>query len=332
MPPTKGHINLVEFASHVGDNYEVILMTQPHEPMVWQRYAALDAAFPDNVRHINRALPQDPEVPGFWDLWTRIMVDEVGVTSRDYIVASEPYGQRLADITGATFVPYDPYREITPVKATNVRLDPVHGFDKIAPTFQPYLRQNVTIFGAESTGKTTLARLLAHDLNGHFFMEWARPYLETCGSDITTESMTDIWRGQAALQRHARQSPLFVDKPFNFFDTDLYSTVGYWEFPHWAPTIGAPPDGLYQDADALRSDLYIVCPSNIPFEEDPLRYGGDKREGSDEYWISVAKDHGLDYVVLESDNLEDRVEEASEALEPLRDKMRAMIEYDREGY
>jgi NadR type nicotinamide-nucleotide adenylyltransferase len=332
LPPTKGHVGLVEFATHVGDNYEVILMTQPHEPMVWQRYAALDSAFPDNVWHISRALPQDPESPGFWDLWTDIMVNEVGVTTQDYIVASEPYGQQLADITGATFVPYDPYREITPVKATNVRLDPVNEFDKIAPTFQPYLRQNVTIFGAESTGKTTLAKDLAECGYGHFFMEWARPYLETCGTEITRDSMTAIWRGQAALQRHARQSPVFVDKPFNFFDTDLYSTVGYWNFPHWHDAIGDPPLGLSMDAAELLSDLYIITPSNIPFEEDPIRYGGDVREGSDEYWIQIAEYFSLPYVVLESKSRTARLHEAISLLRPLQDKMRSMIEFDREGF
>lgn len=331
MPPTKGHINLCEFAYQLGA-LQVVLMTQPHEPMLAERFDALDNAFPHQVKQINRTLPQDPETPGFWDLWTSIMVDEVGVTPRDYIVASEPYGQQLADITGATFVPYDPYREVTPVKATNVRLDPVTEFDRIAPTFQPYLRQNVTIFGAESTGKTTLARLLAHDCNGHFYMEWARPYLETVSNEISRKSMTDIWRGQAALQRHARQSPIFVDKPFNFFDTDLYSTVGYWNFPHWNATIGDPPEGISVDANNLRSDLYIITPSNIPFEEDPLRYGGDHREGSDEYWIQIAEYFSLPYVVLESSNLEGRIEESVDLLQGLSDKMRSMIEFDRGGF
>lgn len=327
MPPTKGHMHLIDFAKQVGDDYMVILFAQPHEPMVPERYMALWEAHPNYVRLYNRTLPQDPETEGFWDLWKMIMNEEIGVHKHDYIVASEHYGQQLADITGATFVPYDPYREITPCKATDVREEPASNFHLIAREFQPFLRKRVTIFGAESTGKTTLTRLLAHDLNGHFFMEWARPYLETCGSEITLESMTAIWKGQAALEAHSES---FFDKPFAFFDTDLYSTIGYWLFPHWHHIIGDPPQGLLDEA--IKSDLYIITPSNIPFEEDPLRYGGDQREGSDEYWIDVAERFGLNYVVLEEKSREGRLEEAAEHLDVLYDDMRNQIAYDRGGF
>lgn len=327
LPPTKGHINLINYARQVGDNYKVVLMTQPHEPMVYERYLALNDAFPGHVQHINRKLPQDPETPGFWDLWTTIMQVEVGVRADDFIVASEPYGQRLAEITGAKFMPYDPYREITPCKATAVRDNPIKNFNLIAHEFQQYLRINVTIFGAESTGKSTLARTLAKRCHGHYFMEWARPYLEQVGSDITKESMTDIWHGQRALEAH---SDNFYDKPFAFFDTDLYSTIGYWEFPHWRHIIGAPPEGLIKDA--IPSDLYLITKSNIPFEEDPLRYGGDHREASDQYWIDVAETYGLNYVVLEAPGKNARVREAVAAMESLRDNMKNRITYDREGF
>lgn len=332
MPPTKGHIDLVEYATHLDhSNVVVMLMTQPGEPFCSERFYTLVEHFWNDtsvtVYNLHRTLPQDPETPGFRELWRDIMADYGCVGPDNTVVASEPYGLWLAEVTGAHFMPYDPYREIRPVKATDVRDDPVRNFHLIADEFQQFIRINVTIFGAESTGKTTLARTLAHDLNGHFFMEWARPYLETVGSEITTASMTDIWHGQRALEAHSDD---FHDKPYAFFDTDLYSTIGYWEFPHWAPTIGPVPDGLIKDA--VPSDLYLITQSNIPFEEDPLRYGGDKREGSDEYWINVAETYGLNYVVLDSSNLEDRIEESIEAIEPLCDKLRDSLAYDRGGF
>lgn len=328
MPPTKGHLNLIRFATQIGDDTEIVLFTQPHEPFVAERAQALRYEFPDhNLLHIDRTLPQDPETPGFWDLWTKIMVDEVGVRPCDFIVSSEPYGQRLADITGAKFMPYDPYREITPCKATDVRVNPTSNFDLIAPMFQHNLRRNITIFGAESTGKTTLAKDLAERLNGHYFMEWARPYLETCSNEITVDTMTDIWKGQAALEAHSHD---FFDKPYAFYDTDLYSTIGYWRFPHWHDIIGDPPQGLIDEAGP--SDLYIICPANIPFEEDPLRYGGDKREATDEYWIQVAKDFGLTYVVLQEYDRAKRVEEASAHIARLAEDVRTSIYYDRGGF
>lgn len=332
MPPTKGHTDLIEYAMHLDHtNVNVLLMTQPGEPFCAERHSTLLERFWGRsgitIHNIHKTLPQDPETPGFRELWRDIMMQYGCAGPNCTVVASEPYGLWLAEVTGTHFMPYDPYREIRPVKATDVRNDPLNNFDLIAEEFQKYLRINVTVFGAESTGKTTLARDLAEHCNGHFFMEWARPYLETVGPEITTASMTDIWHGQRALEAHSED---FYDKPFAFFDTDLYSTIGYWEFPHWAPTIGPVPRGLV--GDAIPSDLYLICQSNIPFEEDPLRYGGDHREGSDEYWIKVAETYDLNYVVLKSHSREERIREAIGALSPYVEKMRDSLTYDRGGF
>lgn len=327
LPPTKGHINLIRYAAELANDVVVVVCTQPDEPMAHERYEAVVAACWDDgcvqVRHFHKAVEQDPTTPGFWDMWKEILYY---VEPEDYIVASEPYGLRLAEALDCKFLPYDPGREIYFSKATEVRNDPIGNFSLIAEPFQQHLLTQVCIFGAESTGKTTLAKALTRDGRGYFFMEWARPYLEMCGTDITTESMTDIWRGQAALEDH---SGGFYDRPLHVFDTDLFSTIGYWQFPHWADTLGPVPQGLIDDA--YTADLYIITPSNIPFEEDPLRYGGDKREASDQYWIDVAETWCLNYVVLESVTLEDRVAEAEEHIRKIQAEKCAKIAYDRKG-
>lgn len=175
----------------------------------------------------------------------------------------------------------------------------------LSPTSKRPLR--ITVFGAESTGKTTLSRHLAAKINATWLYEFARPYLELTGAPITPDSMTAIWHGQAVLQSMA-PGDLVVQ------DTDLFSTVGYWEFPHWQPVLGTCPKQLIADATRLKSDLYIITPSTIPFEPDPIRYGGDKREGSDEYWISVCERYRLPYVVLSSTSKEARLAEALERI------------------
>jgi HTH-type transcriptional repressor of NAD biosynthesis genes len=334
MPPTKGHLDLVSFACEVDSSskVEVLVVTQPDEPLPLDRYYAIVNSFSEHhqvgVTHIHKTLPQDPETPGFQDMWNGILKDH-GAQPGDCVVASEPYGIWLAKGIGGRFMPYDPDRTLRPTKAEKVRSDPVRYFSDIAPEFQHLLRTEVVIFGAESTGKTTLSRQLAQFMRGHWFFEWARPYLETVGPEITVESMTDIWEGQLALQAHAVRS--FRDKPFHIFDTDLYSTVGYWELPHWKPVLGEPPSELIKDATSFKADLYIICPSNIPFEEDPLRYGGDHRESDDQYWIDLAEKYELPYVVLENHVLEDRVYEAYGHIREIADLGAVMLNYDRGG-
>ena len=164
----------------------------------------------------------------------------------------------------------------------------------------------VTIIGAESTGKTTLSRQLADTLCGDWICEFARPYLEVTDGRVTRQSMDAIWKGQLALEHIATQSP----RRFIVQDTDLYATVGYWQLPHIEPKIGTCPAQLVSDAVSRMSDLYIVTKSNIPFEQDPLRYGGTERESSDTYWIRLCQDHLLPYIILESTSMQARLAEA----------------------
>ncbi len=333
MPPTTGHLQLLQFANNIApDRVVAVINTQPHEPFPNERARALRAAIKRvglarriKLIHYKKTMEQDPSAPGFWDMWLRLM-QEFGITTDDCIVASERYGKKLADITGTQFYPFDIDRAINPAKATRIRNDPLAYFADIIPEFQPYLRTRITIFGAESTGKTTLSRELAQALGATWAYEYARPYLEETVNEITRRSMTGIWHGQRALQQHVAQ---ISSSPYIIQDTDLFSTVGYWEFPHWHSTIGDCPDELVRDAIAGMSDLYIVTQSNIPFEKDPLRYGGDKREGSDEYWISICEKYNLPYVVLKTNDRDERRSIALDLIAQAAQKRSNKIWYDR---
>lgn len=162
----------------------------------------------------------------------------------------------------------------------------------------------ITIFGAESTGKTTLSKAIAQKLGGEWREEFARRYLETTGQDVTNDSMRAIWCGQKALQSKAATKLVIQD-------TDLFSTVGYWQLPHIEPQIGTCPRALIHDALTLQSDLYIITKSNIPFAADILRYGGDKRESPDSYWINICERYELPYIVLDASDPTERILKAS---------------------
>lgn len=328
MPPTKGHERLIRYASKLAQTVVVIVCTQPGEPYTDERVAAIRMAarrIGDNVvvNQLHKELPQEPSVAvDFWDMWAGFLT-MYGISKDDIIVASELYGKKLAEITGTRFFPYDIDRELYWSKATEVRNAPRVHFDEILPEFQPYLRKKITLFGAESTGKTTLSKALAKAVGGSWYFEWARPYLETVGTEITQHTMREIWKGQRALQQFAVETS--EDKPFIIQDTDLWSTVGYYLL--WD---GKAPDLIYADALATESDLYLITQSNIPFEKDPIRYGGDKRESDDEFWIDLCLEHGIPHRIIQSDNLKDRVVEAQVIVEEFFDT-RAKIAYERVG-
>lgn len=330
MPPTQGHADLIRFASLLpARRTAVIVNTQPGEPYVRERvYAIEDIAarigINVHVHNIHRDLPQEPkEAPGFWPMWAKFLTD-LGYEEGDYIVASEAYGVRLAEEVKGVFIPYDIDRSLRLTKATLVREDPLERFSDIAPEFQKYLRKTVTIFGAESCGKSTITGDLAIQMNGHAVFEWARPYLETVGAEVTEEKMATIVVGQSALQEMART---LSGKPFIFQDTDLYSTLGYYKI------MGIPIPQAFEDIIEFtidRSDLYLIMRSNIPFEADPLRYGGDVRESTDQFWIDICEEHGLRYKVVQASDRWDRVAEACEYVQELWDEQPTLT-YTRRG-
>lgn len=342
MPPTKGHLNLIRFGASLDENatVNVLVCTQPGEPFFMERFRSLRSAAlkmnmpymryltaPVKIHHLHRTLPQDPSTEGFWETWDEIMT-YYGCKPGDTFVTSEPYGATLAERMDSKFMPYDPERKLYYAKATQIREHMVDYFHDILPEFQENLRTKITVFGAESTGKTTLSEKLSDEINGHWLFEYARPYLETVGPEITIDSMEAIWKGQLAIQRHAK---FLVDKPFVVQDTDLFSTIGYWEQPHWEAELGPVPRQLIKDAFAEKSDLYIITRSNIPFEEDPIRYGGDHRESPDEYWIALAEKYRLNYIVLEEESLWARKQTAARAAYNIANKKAKEIYYEREA-
>lgn len=329
IPPTVGHHHLVQFAAHVADRANVLLCTQPGEPYVEERVSSLRRAFADapsvEIDHLHETMPQEPgDHPRFWEIWLGALKERGMPSGGDFIVASEGYGEKLAALSGNVFVPYDYERSIHGARASRVRQDPRGSFADILPEFQPFVRKRVTVLGAESTGKTTLSRDLAAAIDGHWLPEWARPFLERAATpDVDATKMDTIWRGQRALQLQGAQ---LRDRPFVVQDTDLFATVGYWR--SWEPA--AVPPALEADAASDASHLYLITRSTIPFEPDPLRYGGDRRETSDDYWIELAREFGLNYRVLEDSDRTARLAEASRLATDFFDR-EARLDYVRVG-
>ena len=162
-------------------------------------------------------------------------------------------------------------------------------------------------------GKTTMTKSLGAQYGAQTVFEWARPYLETVGAELTVEKMTDIFYGQASVQQQVIYNPR---TPLVVQDTDLFSTVGYWRM--W--DADSMPSALISYARLFKSDLYLIMSQEIPFEPDPLRYGGVVRESADKYWIDLCEGLGLPYVYITGERLFDRRGQCMDAIEAAMEK------------
>lgn len=325
LVPTTGHLRLVRFAQDFlaadaqGGHARLFLLisTRSKEPTPFAfRAASLTgggAAEVIPVHHDDDAAPQSPSGPldaTFWEYWRAVIERATNSAPLRFVFASEPYGADVARVIGADFIPVDIAREIDPARGSDVRSDLFARWREVAPAARPWLTTSWVLFGQESVGKTTLARLLAQRMRGAFFHEWARPYMMGhAGPEVTAPVMSAIVRGQAALEAGAARD----ERLLRFLDTDLLSTLGYYRL--W----GGEPDpaiwgAISASSAALRPRYLLVSDSGVPFEPDPLRYGDGRRETEMGFWANLLEERGLPYEVIDAPGVEARYEQAREII------------------
>lgn len=325
------------YMRQLGGQLRVLVCVLPDEPpgRAEHRDALWEALRGEEARSVQMEVqfsndPQGPTGPdddAFWTHWVRTVLRQTANRGPTHVFSSEAYGPRLATALDAEHVPFDAARSCTRVTGTMVRKSLVTNFEAVVKPLRDRLRRRIVIFGQESTGKTTLTKNLARVTGSIWTPEWARPYLEALPSpEITQDRMMTIVRGQAASE--AAAVALTADRgcPFLFQDTDLVSTLGYQL--HWCRSRvperyresmrpGYLQSGIYRtdynraerdlnevwaeiQNSYVPADLYIVLSDEAEFVPDPLRYGGDRRETTRQYWVDLLRERDLPYYEMKS--------------------------------
>ena len=345
LPPTEGHKFLIDFAKSFMDTIDtgflcVLINGRSFEPLLsFDRTRALFMSTKDDTNFLSNEIcityydddnaPQKPSSendPDFWNYWKNLINMKFPKIKFDYVFASETYGIKLAETLGSTFIPCDINREVMNVSGTMVRNDPLRYFDKMLPVIQSKYQKVVTMFGPESVGKSTMTKMVFlgdPDVKVTRLPEWARGYLEAGGPEITDEKMLNIVYGQFALQRTA----YFEIKKTSFIlqDTDLLSTIGYYKL--WSGNHPLECEHLFR---LTKSDLYILMNDKIPFQSDPLRYGGDKRESDNGFWKELLQEYKCEYYEVKNTKMMSQTYEIEEVCRDLFYKTCKLSEFVRE--
>lgn len=120
----------------------------------------------------------------------------------------------------------------------------------------------VCFHGAESTGKSVLAQILASELGCPMVAEYGREYCETGGTELTMTDLLAIAQGQDAAMRVAcADAP-----PLVLLDTDPLMTAA------WAAMLfGDVPPALLAYPKAER---YLLFAPDVPWIADGTRFFG----------------------------------------------------------
>jgi len=158
------------------------------------------------------------------------------------------------------------------------------------------LIKKIVITGPESSGKTTLAKLLAEEYNTTFVKEYAREYLSTLrqaqgDNSYTLEDVLIMAKEQLNQEEN-------ITKQLSFLDTDL-TVYAIWIKEKYKLEI----DWIIAHLKMSRDKLYLLCDIDVEWEEDPLREHPnieDRKRFFQGYKNLLEKNH-LSYHVISGD-------------------------------
>jgi NadR type nicotinamide-nucleotide adenylyltransferase len=168
----------------------------------------------------------------------------------------------------------------------------------------------VAITGPESTGKSTLSRLLAEHYGTTWAPEYARHYLEEHGPQYTLSDLEKIAHGQLAAEATATAAAHRVV----FFDTDLL-VIKIWA----EDAFGTCPAWIVRQLEQQRYDLVLLPGIDLPWEYDPLREHPHRRQYFYDLYLNELQTMGANYVEISGPSNQ-RLEQACKAIDALKNQ------------
>ena len=257
-PPHRGHLFLIESAARSCGSVTVLVMAARCESVLlgdritWLR-GDLAALAGVTVTGVPCDLPVDFADPAVWAAQLAVMRAALNRDRRpavDAVFTSEDYGAELARRLGARHVCVDPGRLAAPVSASMIRADLAGRWDQLTPAARAGLAVRVVVVGAESTGTTTIARLLAR----HYRAKggtWART---RCVPEAGRAYTLVKWRqARAAAAAAGRPEPSLASLTWSAADFDLIAT---WQSRREDRAAAAGSPLLVCDTDAFATSVW----------------------------------------------------------------------------
>ena len=155
----------------------------------------------------------------------------------------------------------------------------------------------VVLFGPESSGKTTLAKLLAKHYRTNYVPEFARDYLQKKwdreNKVCSLKDLPTIVEGQKALERKI----LKKSKNIIFCDTNVVVTQ-IWSQTHFN---GFCFPKILNEARESKYDYYLLTDIDIPWEKDDLRDRPNGRETTFKLFKETLESYGFPFKKISGD-------------------------------
>lgn len=165
--------------------------------------------------------------------------------------------------------------------------------------------KKIAIVGPESTGKSTLTKLLAKHYHTLWVAEFARYYCAALTAPCTMQDEINMFHGQVALEESVLA---MAEQDFIFCDT-TFLTVKIWS----DEMLGETPKIVLDALPERTYDLYLLLDIDLPWQEDPLRDFPHMREHFMNIWHKELEHLDARYVLISG--IEDRLQKAITAVD-----------------
>ena len=167
--------------------------------------------------------------------------------------------------------------------------------------------KRVCLLGAESTGKTTLAKALAERFGTVWNPEYGRPYTQIGrppDAPWTSWEFTHIARIQCWYEDFLAG----LARNVLFTDTDAFTTAVFHEV-----YLGTPATE-FDELVRRPYDLFLLCGLDAPWRHDGVREFESQRRWMHERYLDRVRESGTPWLLLEGP-LEQRLDAAASAVE-----------------
>jgi HTH-type transcriptional repressor of NAD biosynthesis genes len=305
MPPHYGHVFMIETALVHSEEVYLLVYTMETEPLDGnQRFTALRHHFHGTpnliVKWIEKPMPQEPgDHPDFWEIWKDDISAQVG-KKIDCVFGSENYVKTLAENFGCKHFIVDIKRKIVPTSGTACRNQTMVEWESIIPEFRGRMVKKICFVGGESTGKSTMARVMAKVFKTDYVEEYGRKYCETKPpSKFETHDFVAIATVQE-LNAH------LMSKSANrllFCDTDTIITQAFHKL-----YLGEFSDELDKIIANSEYFHYFLLAPTIPFEQDGTREFEKERKQQFKLIKQLLEKWKRSYTVIEEPDFVRRVD------------------------
>ena len=154
--------------------------------------------------------------------------------------------------------------------------------------------KKISIIGPESSGKTTITKILSKVLNCNYSEEYARKYLNE-RKGYKFDDLIKIGRGQdEIIKKIVSSSSRYFIADTSCLVVELWSKIKYKKVDK----------ELYQLSNNETFDFYLLCKPDIPWEKDHLRENPEDRDKIFIEYERTLKTRKLNYTILQGSLIE----------------------------